>query len=369
MCNETRSGACGIPEDRGEVLDKIREPLLSWYEGVRRELPWRDNPTPYRVWISEIMLQQTRIEAVKSYYARFMKELPDIPSLAEVSEDKLLKLWEGLGYYSRAGNLKKAAVLLCRDYGGKMPASFEGIRALPGIGDYTAGAIASLAFGIPKPAVDGNVLRIYTRLFRDGSDIIKQPFRRECAALLEEHMDRENPGRYNEALMELGETVCLPGGKPDCEACPLSSCCAAYAAGEADRYPRKIPKKARKVVDRTIFLLERGGTAAVCKRNEKGLLASMFEFPGLDRHISPGELSGALGLPPEKILSAERLPDAVHIFSHVEWHMIGYRVRLAEDPPGFLMVQKEEILEKYPLPGAFRVYRECLLKKTDGEKT
>ena len=347
------------PEDREQVLLLMKDSLLSWYGNVRRDLPWREDLTPYRVWISEIMLQQTRIEAVKAYYIRFMEALPDIPALAGVTEERLLKLWEGLGYYSRARNLKKAAEIICEDFGGEMPASFEAVRALPGIGDYTAGAICSLAFGIPKPAVDGNVLRILSRLFADDSDIMKQPVRKAWSELLERCMDRENPGRYNEALMELGETVCLPKGKPFCRSCPFSSVCLAHRRGEEERYPRKAGKKGRRVEERTIFLLEWENLTAI-RRREGGLLASMFEFPGVPGHLEKEEIPGAIGILPGQIDSVEKLPDAVHIFSHVEWHMTGWRVRLKARPEGLTMADKNEIREKYPMPGAFRVYLKCV---------
>lgn len=350
------------PFSPAERLKAAEGPLLSWYRENRRILPWREDPKPYRVWISEIMLQQTRVEAVKPYFARFMAALPDIPALASVEEEILLKLWEGLGYYNRARNLQKAAQKLTVEYGGEMPASYEAILELPGIGSYTAGAIASIAFGIAEPAVDGNVLRVLARLLNDSEEINKDSVKKRAEQLIRENMPKDCPGDYNQALIELGAIVCLPNGKPLCESCPLSFLCLARKAGTEERLPVKMVKKPRKIEERTVFLLEWENKTAIRRRSSKGLLASMYEFPNILSHVTREEIPEALGLQKEEILSVQPLPASTHIFSHVEWHMIGYRVKLSgEHPEKYQMVKTEEILAKYPLPNAFRVYTKALM--------
>ena len=350
------------PMSPGERLRAAEGPLLSWYGKNRRILPWREQPEPYRVWISEIMLQQTRVEAVKPYFARFMTALPDIGALARVEEETLLKLWEGLGYYNRARNLQKAAQKMVEEYGGRMPDSYEEILKLPGIGSYTAGAISSIAFGIAEPAVDGNVLRVMARLFNDPEEINKDSVKKRTEQLIREHMPKEKPGDYNQALIELGAIVCLPNGRPLCESCPLQSLCLARRAGTEESLPVKAAKKPRKIEERTVFLLEWQDKTAIRQRSSKGLLASLYEFPNVLGHLTEEELPETLGMEKEEILSVEKLPPAVHIFSHVEWHMIGYRVRLKkEHQEEYQMVCKEEILAKYPLPNAFGVYTKALM--------
>ena len=204
-----------------EEIRKAVKPLLQWYEQNKRVLPWRSDPTPYHVWVSEIMLQQTRVAAVLGYYARFMQALPDVKTLAEVDEDELMKLWQGLGYYNRARNLKKAARVIMEKFSGTFPNTYEDILSLPGIGEYTAGAVASIGFGIPVPCVDGNVLRVLTRLIGDDSDITKPETKRFLRDALLMAIPKENPAAFNQALMELGALVCVPNGAPDCENCPL----------------------------------------------------------------------------------------------------------------------------------------------------
>ena len=362
------------PLDCRERIRAAGGPLLAWYEKNRRPLPWRESRDPYRVWISEIMLQQTRVEAVKPYFARFMERVPDIRALAGIDEEALLKLWEGLGYYSRARNLKKAAAVLCGEYGGAMPASYEAIRALPGIGPYTAGAVASIAFGIPEPAVDGNVLRVLARLFADGEPVDKPPARKRYEELLREDLRRRAkeaadkkeqaffwPGDYNQAWIELGAIVCLPAGRPLCGECPLEGICAARRAGNPERYPLRTPKKPRRTEDRCVFLIEWEDRAAIRRRAARGLLASLYEFPNIEGHPGPEEAVRELGLADGDVEEIAELPAATHVFSHVEWRMIGYRVRLRRPLPElFELVKKEEIFEKYPLPGAFAAYTNVL---------
>ncbi len=336
-------------------------PLLSWYRAARRPLPWRAAPTPYRVWVSEIMLQQTRIEAVIPYFERFMAELPTLDALAAAGEERLLKLWEGLGYYSRARNLKKAAQQVTAQYGGELPDTAEELRKLPGIGDYTAGAIASIAFGQPEPAVDGNVLRVVMRLTACPDDVLEQKTRRRVADELRGiYPAGEDAGLLTEALMELGETLCVPNGEPACEACPLRALCLAHERGETALYPARSAKKERRREEKTVLLLRCGGRYALHRRAESGLLAGMWEFPSLEGKRSEEELLAALteqGLHPEHLAA---LGAARHVFTHVEWHMTGYLVDCAEEAPGFTWATAGEIRRDYAVPTAFRAYRKQL---------
>lgn len=314
-------------------LRQATEPLLEWYHSSRRILPWREDPAPYRVWVSEIMLQQTRVEAGKSYFERFVAELPGISQLANVDDGVLMKLWEGLGYYNRARNLKKAAGIVVEKYGGELPASYEELLSLPGIGPYTAGAISSIAFGIAKPAVDGNVLRVVSRLMERREDIslpaVKKAMEEELSAI----MPREKPGDFNQALMELGAMVCIPNGAPKCGECPLAGLCRASLNGTAEELPVKKMKKERRVEEKTILLLlDEEGRMALHKRPAKGLLSGLWELPWLEGRLGPEEVQAGLfsrGIPCEK---PRRLADAKHVFSHVEWRMSGYLVRVYEIP-------------------------------------
>lgn len=345
-----------------ERMISIRQPLLAWYHENRRILPWREDPTPYRVWISEIMLQQTRVEAVKPYFARFMDNLSDVESLSEVEEEKLLKLWEGLGYYNRARNLKKAAGIMMEQYGGRLPESYEELLKLPGIGTYTAGAIASIAYQIPVPAVDGNVLRVLSRLLASREEISKPAVKKGFEGLILRSMQEDQAGNYNQALIELGALVCIPAGKPLCEKCPLNSVCLTCRQELTGEIPVKAEKKKRKIEDKTIFLIEWEDRAAIRKRADKGLLASLYEFPNCPGHLEEEVIPAFLNLSKEEIRSVERLPDSVHIFTHIEWHMSGYRVKIRKERPDlFKMVNKEEILSKYPLPNALGMYTKALM--------
>lgn len=348
-------------------LDRIAGPLLAWYDRGRRILPWRESPTPYHVWISEIMLQQTRVEAVKPYYDRFMKELPDIQSLAGVEEEKLLKLWEGLGYYNRARNLKKAAEKIVMDYDGQMPGEYEKLTGLPGIGSYTAGAISSIAFHHAVPAVDGNVLRILSRLRMDGRDILDAKVKKQIEAELAEVMPRERPGDFNQALMELGAVVCVPNGAPKCGLCPWEAFCKAQKAGRALEFPHKAPKKPRGIEKKTILIIRDEDKIALHKRADKGLLAGMYEFPAMEGEQTMERVTAyikSLGVTPVKI---ENLPSSKHIFTHKEWHMTGYAIRVDElermqPGDGLLFVTPGEIEGNYPIPSAFAAYRNYLEK-------
>ena len=336
-----------------ELMQIALPRIADWYAGNRRPLPWRDEPTPYRVWISEIMLQQTRIEAVIPYYERFLAELPDVAALAAVEEDRLLKLWEGLGYYSRARNLKKAAAEIMARFGGALPASAAELKTLPGIGDYTAGAIASIAFGQGEPAVDGNVLRVVSRLLASGEDVMLPATRRAVAALLRESYPAGGRAALvTEGLMELGETVCVPNGEARCASCPLRGLCRAEAEGGVERYPLRTPPHPRRVEERTVQLLRCGGRTAIRRREGKGLLAGLWEFPSLDGAKTAEELHALL----PDALSIAPCGKSKHVFTHVEWRMTGYRVELPAETPGCVWAGAEEIRESYSVPTAFRFY-------------
>lgn len=346
-------------------MDRIAGPLLAWYDRGRRILPWRESPTPYHVWISEIMLQQTRVEAVKPYYDRFLRALPDIQSLACVEEERLLKLWEGLGYYNRARNLKKAAEKIVADYSGEMPGEYEELLKLPGIGSYTAGAVSSIAFHRTVPAVDGNVLRILSRLRMDERDILDTKVKKEIEAELAEVMPQERPGDFNQALMELGAVVCVPNGAPKCQECPWEIFCEAKKAGRIMEFPHKAPKKPRGIEDRTILIIRDADKIALHKRADKGLLAGMYEFPSMEgEHTKERVLAylKTLGVAPLRI---KKLPPSKHIFTHKEWHMTGYAVWVDElermrPNNDLLFVTPDEMKKDYPIPSAFAAYREFI---------
>lgn len=345
------------------MLENMTEPLLRWYEKNHRELPWREQRDAYRIWVSEIMLQQTRVEAVRPYFERFLQALPTVQALAQCPEEKLLKLWEGLGYYNRVKNMQKAAKILCSQYGGKLPADHQALLALPGIGSYTAGAIASIAYGIPVPAVDGNVLRVLARLRMDDGDIMKQSVRSRVERELLAVMPADRPGEYNQALMELGALVCVPNGAPLCEKCPIKELCKARKSGTIESYPVKEKKAGRKLEKRTVLLILDGSHVAVRKRPERGLLAGLYEFPNEKGWLSQDEALSFVenqGLTPLQILP---LPGTKHIFSHVEWHMKGFLIRLKPDgekseklAEGCFFVEKQQIRTSYALPGAFVAY-------------
>lgn len=386
-----------MEEDRIALFQSIVPFLCDWFEEDHREMYWRSHPLPYYVWISEIMLQQTRVEAVKGYFARFIQELPDIKSLARVDDDKLMKLWEGLGYYNRAKNLKKAANMIMEEYHGKMPSEYKELLKLPGIGEYTAGAISSIAFRHAEPVVDGNVLRVLMRLTENHEDILKEKVKKELREDLKQIIPKEKPEIFNQALMELGAVICLPNGLPKCSKCPIKELCQARKQGietnlgYAQSLPFKAPKKERKIEEWTVFLFEKHGKIAIGKRGEKGLLANMWEFPMLSGYLKESEVEILLneaGLAFETMTS---LGKAKHIFSHIEWHMTGYFIRLKEDNSALstivaeqkssydieeekreLMPVLEDLLqgrnwetpkilkEEYSLPSAFHVYKELL---------
>jgi len=347
------------------TIARIAPPLLRWYAQNARDLPWRHGHDPYRVWVSEIMLQQTRVEAAKPYYLRFLQRLPTLADLAAAPEEELLKLWEGLGYYSRARNLQKAARLVTERLGGRMPDTAEGLRRLPGIGDYTAGAVASIAFGRREACVDGNVLRVFARLRADQSDVSAPAVRRDLAAEIARDMP-PCPGDFNQALMELGALVCLPGGEPLCGACPLAALCRGRELGVQRALPVKAPKPARLVTRRCILVLRDSAGRVALRRRAQGPLKGMWELPGADLADGAPDLDAAQVLARAAALgfgAAEALPlgPARHVFTHREWQMQGWLVLcpapFGPPPEGWVWAGPRQLEETYALPAAFRAYR------------
>ena len=356
-------------------LERLPLPLLEWYHENARVLPWRSDPTPYHVWVSEIMLQQTRVAAVLGYYERFLEALPTVADLAHCPEDKLMKLWQGLGYYSRARNLQTAARQVMERHGGEFPTKYDDIRALAGVGDYTAGAIASIALGQAVPAVDGNVLRVVSRLTNDRRDVTRPETKADITAALRAVLPIHAAGEFNQALMDLGATVCLPNGAPLCESCPARDFCAARQAGCAAELPVRPPKKERRVEERTVWLIFHEKKVALRQRPETGLLAGLWEYPN---ELAETEMASSPEKAPAKETTGKSAPQSSaakapispvpgevsfagagkHVFTHIEWHMRSYAVQAAgeELPPGWVWADRRELGERYSVPSAFQPF-------------
>lgn len=331
--------------------------LLPWYREHRRMLPWREDGQPYHVWVSEIMLQQTRVEAVKGYYARFLAELPTIQDLAQCDDEKLHKLWEGLGYYSRVRNLKKTAGEIMTRYGGVFPRDYKAVLGLPGIGEYTAGAVCSISFNQPTPAVDGNVLRVCARLTDDHDSIDLPETKKKVRAALEA-IYPDCAGTFTQALMELGATLCGPNWKPQCSQCPCRSICRSCQTGTAEQLPVRSPKREKRQEDRTVFILSCNGRYGLHKRENKGLLAGLWEFPNVSGKLPLPEAMKAveeMGITPRGIT---RQVERKHIFTHIQWNLRGYYLEAADCTGGLAWFTGEEIEEKAALPTAFRQFWE-----------
>ncbi|MDY3281818.1 A/G-specific adenine glycosylase [Dysosmobacter sp.] len=343
-------------------LAPLRRPLLDWFRSNARDLPWRRTRDPYRIWVSEIMLQQTRVAAVLGYYARFLEAFPTVEALAGAPEERLMKLWEGLGYYSRARNLQKAAAAVCEQYGGQFPADYDALLALPGIGEYTAGAIASAAFGLPAPAVDGNVLRVLARLHDDRSDIADPKTRQAARAAVASAMPESEADRriFNQALMELGATVCVPNGPPRCEVCPAAELCLGRLRGTAEALPVKAPKKARQAEEMTVLVVLREGQAALRRRPGTGLLAGLWEFPNLPGTLTEQEAASALADRGLTVKAWKKKLTAKHIFTHREWHMTGYVAEVSgAGPEDWQWTGPREWADR-AVPSAFARYSEAV---------
>ena len=338
-------------------LSQTVQPLLGWFQAHARALPWRADREPYHVWLSEIMLQQTRVEAVRGYYARFLAAAPDVFALAALPEAQLLKLWEGLGYYNRARKAQACAQEIAAR-GGVWPDTVEGLLALPGIGPYTAGAIASICFERPAAAVDGNVLRVCARVLDDATPIDSAAHKAALTAALSACYPAGHCGDFTQALMELGATVCGPNREPQCEVCPIAALCLARAHGTAAALPVKAPKRAKRAEDYTVFCLRCGDRLAVERRPEHGLLAGLWELPntpGLLDERQAGEYASGQGLGDVRLRSAR---DGRHIFTHIVWEMRGIYAQVREKPPEFTWMTPGEIDTQAALPTAFRLFWE-----------
>ena len=340
-----------------QILAALPERLLPWYDTHRRCLPWREDREPYHIWVSEIMLQQTRVEAVKGYYARFLSVLPTVQALADCDDDLLHKLWEGLGYYSRVRNMKKAAQIIMTQYDGRFPQDYRQVLSLPGIGEYTAGAICSIAYNAPTPAVDGNVLRLVSRLTDDSTPIdlpaVKVSVQARLAAVYP-----ARAGDFTQALMELGATVCGPNRAPDCESCPCRDICLGHARGSAEKLPVKSPRRETRREEKTVFILRWEGRDALQRRPEEGLLAGLWQFPNISGFAEPSEAleqTRRWGLHPRELCRQVRRK---HIFTHIIWDMWGYYLDVKEPGGDFVWLTGAEIDAQAALPTAFRLFWE-----------
>lgn len=336
-----------------QIYEQLPGALLPWYENCHRQLPWRKTKDPYKIWISEIMLQQTRVEAVKGYYERFLQALPNVESLAKADDELLHKLWEGLGYYSRVRNLKKAAIQIMSDHDGSFPKNHEQLLALPGIGEYTAGAICSIAFDLPVPAVDGNVLRVISRLTDDATPIDLPAYKKQVRQQLRQVYPAQ-AGSFTQALMELGATVCGPNRKPACEVCPCKRFCMGKA--HAQDLPVKLPKRERRVEKKTVFILRCEDRYALTKRPENGLLAGLWQFPDVPGFLTTEQYIDQMehiGLKPQEILLEV---EHKHIFTHIEWQMRGVYAVVAQPVEDYTWFSLTQIQKEIPLPTAYRQF-------------
>lgn len=342
------------------ALKELPGLLLAWYADNKRDLAWRQDTEPYHIWLSEIMLQQTRVEAVKGYYSRFLQKLPTIADLAEADDDALAKLWEGLGYYTRVRNIKKAAQKIMQEHGGVFPNTYEEVLALPGIGAYTAGAICSIAFGLPTPAVDGNVLRLVARLTDDDTPIDEPAYKKQVNQMLAEIYPSDT-GAFTQALIELGATVCGPNRKPDCPKCPCRAICKAHKSGRAEKLPVRLPKRKRRTEDMTVFILSCDGCYAVEKRSDTGLLAGLWQFPNVPGTLETADALKALeekGLRPTELM---RQVDKKHIFTHITWNMRGFYIAVAEQTDHYIWRTPQQISDDTALPTAFGQFFEDII--------
>jgi len=335
--------------------------IVQWYQANKRKMPWRDVNNPYYTWISEIMLQQTRIEAVMDYYQRFIIELPTLKDLAEVSDDRLLKLWEGLGYYSRAKNLKKSAVMVMENYNGQLPNDFDLLKKLPGIGDYTAGAIASIAYNLKAPAVDGNVLRVLTRFNENPIDIrdnkVKEIFANEIKPIIP-----NEAGDFTQGIMELGETVCLPNTMPLCEKCPLKKDCKSYAHQTQMQFPVISPKPDKKIEEKTVLIVKCGEEFCITKRPLDVLLGGLYEFLTLDGYKKQNEINDCLSQIGFQVKSIKKIEKATHIFTHIKWEMHGYLVEVENkiENNQYIFASNDDLVANYAIPSAYAKYKKYI---------
>lgn len=340
-------------------LLQISKPIVEWYQNEEKNLPWKQDKQAYHIWVSEIMLQQTRIEAVKKYYTKFMEVLPTVRDLAEIEEEKLLKLWEGLGYYSRARNLKKAANIIVNEYNGEVPKEYEKLIKLPGIGEYTAGAIASISNNQKVTAVDGNVLRVISRVIGNRENVLLPETKKKITKIVENILPDES-GDFNEGIMEIGEKICLPNGVPLCNKCPINQYCYARENNATEEIPVRIKDNKRKIENKTVFVIKtEGGKIAIRKRSEKGLLAGLYELPNIDnKAIEEKNIEEIAKKWKLKVLEIYPNKDKKHIFTHIEWQMKHYEMIVEKENKEFIWVSEEQLNEEYPLPTAFSKFIE-----------
>ncbi|MDE6708486.1 MAG: A/G-specific adenine glycosylase [Oscillospiraceae bacterium] len=345
-----------IAEQKQAILAKLIQPLSDWYLENKRDLPWRKDQNPYHVWVSEIMLQQTRVEAVKNYYTRFLNALPNIQALANCPEEQLLKLWEGLGYYNRVRNMQKTAKFIIANYQGKFPETYQEIKALSGIGDYTAGAICSICYNLPTPAVDGNVLRVMARLQEDYRNILDLKCKADITKQLEKIYisPNTNCNILTQAFMELGAIVCIPNGSPKCGICPLNTLCMAKQNQSTSLLPVRIKKHKKRIVLKTVFILTCDNKIAIQKRPETGLLASLWELPNVENFLTPEQAiqqCSKWDIQPKEFI---KITNKKHVFTHITWEMQGIFITCNQQSANFIWASPEELENIYSLPTAFR---------------
>lgn len=339
-------------------IPSIAKALLTWFAENKRDLPFRHadgqgHKDPYAIWISEIMAQQTQIDTLLPYYERFIHQFPDVATLAAAEEDAVLKAWEGLGYYSRARNLRKAAQTIQSDFNGRFPAAYADILSLPGIGPYTAGAIASIAFGLLVPAVDGNVMRVITRLADWPIDIAGSDTKKKIGAVVTDLMSEESPGDFNEALMELGALVCTPAA-PACLLCPWRDHCRALACGHTESLPVKTKRVRRRTLTMAVALVtDMRGRLLIEKRPTEGLLAGLWGLPIVEADDNAVPLDVALGARLGQPMQGFYLGEAKHVFTHRTWRMRVYRYTVGAFPDGCVAADRDALRRTYALPTAF----------------
>lgn len=338
-------------------ISAFQNALLDWHFASARDLPWRGERDIYKIWVSEIMLQQTRTETVKGYYARFLTAFPTVFSLAKAEESEVLKLWEGLGYYSRARNLHAAAKIVAFRRNGVFPDTTEGLKALPGIGDYAAGAIASIAYGKREPALDGNQARVLSRVW-GYTDVIKTP--RSLYARALEFVPDHEPGEYNQALMGLGAMICL-SRNPKCDACPVKAFCASYRDGTQAEIPKKPEKMKRKIENRAVALVLNEEGSVYVRKREKGMLVGLWEFPGFADARTMQDVKACLEELGFEVRSLREIVKAKHIFTHIEWHMTGWLVKCTRAPSNAAFEDREGV-RKLAMPTALKVLRDYYLE-------
>ncbi|HSR03749.1 MAG TPA: A/G-specific adenine glycosylase [Proteiniclasticum sp.] len=334
--------------------------ILSWYHKNRRTMPWREDPVPYHIWLSEIMLQQTRVDTAMPYFHRFIEKYPDIQALAQSDEEELLKYWEGLGYYNRVRNLRITAISLVENHEGKLPKTYQELLKLKGIGEYTAGAIASEAFGEKVSAVDGNVFRVMARLLGVREDIKEKVVMDLLKDTVKNVLPEEETGNFNQGLIEVGALICIPNGSPKCGLCPVKDYCMAYEKELQDEIPRKKKPKEKKVEERTVLLLEYNGRYAIRRRPEGKLLGGLYEFPHEEGFYEKNEVEALLKEMNLQPVSIGSLKDKKFLFTHIEWRLKAYHIKVEKPNEELLFETRESIKEKYTLATAFRDYLERL---------